>query len=121
MNTMAAKNQLSLVQGQRMIKECQDSGKTAAAWCAENGIARWKYFYWLRKVREATCEKMIVGGGRLPTAVQERMVFAELSQPACRKQDVAMTLKMDDFEMEIYNGADGDVIAHTIQALKNIC
>ena len=64
---------------------------------------------------------MMVGGDRLPTATQERMIFAELSQPACRKKDVAMTLKMDDFEIEIYNGADGEVIAHTIQALKNIC
>ena len=64
---------------------------------------------------------MMVGGGRLSAVAEERMVFAELSQPASRKKDVAMTLKMDGFEIEIYNGADSEVIAHTIQALKNIC
>lgn len=121
MNTIAVKNQLNLAQGRRMIKECQDSGKTAAAWCAENGIARWKYFYWLKRVREAACEKMMVGGELLPPAARETMVFAELSQPVCRKKDVAMTFKMDDYEVEIYNGADGDVIVQTIRALKNIC
>ena len=55
MNTMTVKNQLNLAQGQHMIKACQDSGMTVAAWCAENGITRWKYFYWLKKVREAAC------------------------------------------------------------------
>lgn len=121
MNTMIVKNQLNLAQGQHMIKACQDSGMTAAAWCAENGITRWKYFYWLKKVREAACEKMIVGGSQLPAGLQDTMVFAELKQPACRKQDAAITLKMDDVELEIHNGADFDVITHTLQALKSIC
>jgi len=67
------------------------------------------------------CEKMIVGGSQLPAGLQETMVFAELKQPACRKQDAAITLKMDDVELEIYNGADFDVITHTLQALKSIC
>lgn len=121
MNTMVVKNQLSLAQGKNMITECQASGKTAAAWCAENGIARWKYFYWLRKVREAACENMMIGGCQLPAVAQERMVFAELSQPTCRKIDVAITLKMDGFEIEIHNGADGEVIVNTMRALKSIC
>jgi hypothetical protein len=121
MDTIAIKNQLNLAQGQRMVQECQASGKTAAAWCEENGIARWRYFYWLKKVREAACEKMMIGKSQLPETQHKTLVFAELSQPVCRKKDVALTLKLDDFDIEIYNGADGDVIAQTIQALKNIC
>jgi len=121
MNTITVKNQLSLAQGQRMIKECQDSGKTTAEWCAENGITRWKYYYWLKKVREAACEHMMSGGSQLPSALQEALVFAELKQPNCHIKDAVITVRMEGIEIEIRNGADGAVIAHTLQALKSIC
>ena len=117
---MEVKHQLSLTQGQLMIKQCQDSGMTTVAWCAENGISRWKYNYWLKKVREAAYENMMIGGGPLPATLRETSAFAELKQPACGAK-AAITLKMDGYEIEIHNGADGEVIVNTIRALKSKC
>ena len=40
------------------IRECQSrpAGMSVSSWCADNGITKANYYYWLRRVREACLE-----------------------------------------------------------------
>lgn len=48
-----ATNQVRLESWTNIIRERSASGQTVKAWCQENNINENKYYYWLRRVKEA--------------------------------------------------------------------
>jgi len=48
------KHQIKLNQWKTVIMECQQSGDIVEKWCEDHGIGVKSYYYWLKKVREAT-------------------------------------------------------------------
>ena len=42
----------------QVIREQKQSGQNIKDFCQEKGISRDAYFYWLRKVRKATCTEL---------------------------------------------------------------
>ncbi|MDD6400217.1 MAG: hypothetical protein PUG10_01230 [Lachnospiraceae bacterium] len=63
------KAQLRLQQWAERISECQASCMTVAAWCHAHDINVKTYYYWLRKVREATVENLPVSAMHMPAEV----------------------------------------------------
>lgn len=49
------KNQYRLGQWAKLIQKYQSSGMKVDDWCEANGITHHAYYYWLRKVRKASC------------------------------------------------------------------
>ena len=73
------KSQLRLQQWAERISECQASSMTVVAWCEAHDINVKTYYYWLRKVREATVENLPVSAMHIPAeAHQEPAHFKKL-------------------------------------------
>jgi len=106
-----------------LICDCKASGKTVTAWCAEQNINTKTYYYWQRRVREAACEQLAVQEApSLPMVpIGDVPEFAEYRQPNLKEAGSAITLHISGAIVEIHNDADADVIASTLNALKNIC
>ena len=53
MNTKLATSRMRTGQWADIIKDCKESGLKVDDYCAQHGLSRNAYFYWLRKVKEA--------------------------------------------------------------------
>ena len=48
---MSVKQDYQIEKWQCLIKEYQESGMKLIDWCADNGVSKDQYYYWLNKVR----------------------------------------------------------------------
>ena len=55
-DVLAVRDEYRLQSWAEIIRERQASGLTNKEFCAERGIPEKRYYYWLRKVREAASE-----------------------------------------------------------------
>ena len=55
-DVMAVRDEYRLQNWAQIIRERQESGLTNQEFCAQRGIPEKKYYYWLRRVREAAAE-----------------------------------------------------------------
>ena len=55
-DVLAVRDEYRLQNWARIIRERQESGLTNKEFCAQRGIPEKKYYYWLRRVREAATE-----------------------------------------------------------------
>ena len=53
-DVLAVRNEYRLQTWTEIIRECRESGLSNREFCAQRGIGEKTYYYWLRKVREAT-------------------------------------------------------------------
>jgi transposase-like protein len=58
MTTREATAEYRLAQWAQIIQDRTESGETISAYCESRGISRSSYIYWLRKVRNAACERL---------------------------------------------------------------
>lgn len=56
MNIRTAKRQAQIQKWIPIIQKCNQSGLRVIDFCAQEGITKDSYYYWLRKVREAALE-----------------------------------------------------------------
>jgi hypothetical protein len=102
-----------------MVGQCRNSGKTVAEWCEEYGITTKTYYYRLKRVCDAIPESK---PARLPTAHEEKAVFAEL-EPTDRvvERNAFIIVRIGCMEIRIPNGAEAGAIEATLQAVSRIC
>ena len=55
-DVLAVRDEYRLQNWAQIIRERQESGLTNKEFCAQRGIPEKKYYYWLRRVREAAAE-----------------------------------------------------------------
>lgn len=105
-----ATKQIRLHQWQQIITERQSSGLTVAEYCKRNGLTKDKYFYWLRKCKEAMIESN-------PT------VFAELAPAQTAGETIssqsAITLRVNGVNIDLNCGIDEDMLIAVIRAVRN--
>lgn len=120
MDVRKVAEQVRLRQWMSLIEECQNSEMTVKAWCSNQNINQRKYYYWLKKVREATCLEIEACQNQLkPQLTYETPVFAEVGR--LPERTGAITIHLSTAEVEIHNGACADLIENTLRALKSIC
>ena len=77
--------QLRLQHWAEIIRSCQASGLAVTDWIRENGISKYQYYYWYRKVRTAGLES----SGRRPQEDQKNsLVEIPLQHPAVINEKV---------------------------------
>ena len=64
MNTKLATSRMRTRQWADIIKDCKESGLNVDDYCAQHGLSRNAYFYWLRKVKEAALTQSAFVGVR---------------------------------------------------------
>jgi len=117
-------NAVQIQEWQKRILECQASGLKVYEWCAQNGVRRDRYYYWLRKCREQAIEQ-------LPTEIKNQIAVTETDiKPTFKKLEViapedsaaaAITIKLSHATIEITNNANQHTIEAVLTALKSIC
>jgi len=58
MNTRAIATEYRLMQWTKLLQERAANSESIQAFCRRNGISKNTYFYWQRKLRETTCERL---------------------------------------------------------------
>ncbi len=98
------------------IKECRASGMTVTTWCEQNNVRIKSYYYWMRKIkREAFEELSLVETSNLP-------VFSKINLETNEtKSRSVVTVHVNDFTINIQNGASETTILNTLRAIHNLC
>ena len=118
-DTRKIAKELRLSHWAQIIREKNQRGLSAAAFCKEIGISKNTYFYWQKKIREAMCEELLSQQPTEPTAESPQ------SWAVC---EVAPTTESQTLPIEI-NGCrilasadtDAELLAKTCKVLMSLC
>ncbi len=79
---------------------------TVKAWCAQNGLSEKTYYYWQRKVFQAS--------------TQEETRFIEITGKGFgERATAAAAIQANGFVVKIYNGADRETLAALLEAMRS--
>lgn len=116
MTAVELKHQAKLQEWQERILECRSSGQTVRAWCRERGVSSTTYYQWEREIfgKAAGAQKE-----QAMEHVPGGAVFAEVAVPKEGQQGIpTMTIRIDGMAVDIYPGADSDIVKAICEALK---
>ena len=126
MTIRRAGRQQNLLAWSQRVADCRSSGLSVNRWCAEHDIRPKTYYNWQKKVFAAMIEqqKMQVE----VTETQSR--FAELSAPAPepapapaaepgQKNSLIASIRVGNASLDIYDGADAEVVAALCRVLNH--
>ena len=100
---------------EKLIRECQKSGKTIAVWCNEAGVKESSYYYWLQKIRRQACSEL------QKDCIVPEIVPVNIKGVCCRNEGTAAILRLNDLVMEIRNGADEETIRTLMRIFGKQC
>ena len=106
MNTKLATSRMRTGIWADIIKDCKESGLKVDDYCAQNGLFRNAYFYWLRKVKEAA----LTQSGFVE--VRQVEVSSCYSSPK-------LTASVNEIVLGIDENTPMDLLANVIKVLKN--
>lgn len=112
----SAKAQQNLLEWSRRVADCRSSGLSVTRWCAEHDIKPKTYFNWQKKVFAAMIEQQQLQR-EAPHESERR--FAELPTPVAKNNLVA-AVRLGKASLEIYSGADAEVVAALCRALGHV-
>ena len=98
------------------MAECRSSGLSVTRWCAEHEIKPKTYFNWQKKVFAAMLEQQCLG---LEAQREPERRFAELPAPGAQNELVA-TVRIGEAALNIYSGANTEVVAALCRALCHV-
>ena len=93
-----------LIQWSERVSACRASGMPVKAWCAQEGSSETSYYYWQRKVFQASQE--------------QRAGFVEVSGNIPIGNTVAATVSVNGYRIEIHSGADKKTLKALLQAVR---
>jgi len=123
MDVQKLTHEVRLQQWGRKVKDCRNSGKLVKVWCAEQNINIKTYYYWQKRVCQATCRELAMNHPRSSIAVNATPlpVFAELRKPEHPSGQLALTIQRDHMKIEIYRDADATLVETVLLAVRNLC
>jgi len=107
MNTKLATSRMRTGQWADIIKDCKESGLKVDDYCAQHGLSRNAYFYWLRKVKEAA----LTQSGFVEV---QQQVEVSSCYPSPK-----LTASVNEVVLEIDENTPMDLLANIIKVLKN--
>ena len=110
----SAKAQQNLLEWSERVSDCRSSGLSVNRWCAEHNIRPKTYYNWQKKVFAAMIEQQ-----KTQMELPQEPRFVEL--PATEQRSGLMaTVRIGSASLEVYSGADTDVVAVLCKALSNV-
>lgn len=117
-----ATHESKLVFWAERIQECHASGMTVKDWCESQGISDKTYYYWFRKLKQETFDKL-PEEQRVKLLEKSRTVFSEVKRPVCisNSPDTAVSVFKNDIRIDIKNNADATTVKMVLDLLGQIC
>ena len=110
MDTRMVTNQVRMAKWSEIIKDRCESGLTIKDYCAEHGISRDAYFYWLRKIRESA----------VASASEQ---FAELLPPAeppdAAGSSTGVTIELNGAKIRVEDTCSRNTLVMVLEVLRN--
>lgn len=104
-------------QWKKLILECQMSGMNVEDWCAGHDVTKHAYYYWLRKLREETCENLpAVSEECKPVPFKKLEVITPVPNTAA-----AVIILLPSATVEVREGTSQQTVEAVLLALRNIC
>lgn len=112
------KNKYRLEQWTKLILDCQNSGMKVRDWCRLNNVTHHAYYYWLKKVRLAACDKLdlVDTNSSLPVEFQKLEITSPIPETRA-----AVIIRLNNTTVEISEGASQQTIQAVLLALQSIC
>ena len=103
-----ANQQHRLLEWNRRVEACRNSGLSVGQWCQENGIAVSTYFSWQKKVFQALKEVREITFAEVP--------ITERCQPFGH---IVAAMEISGVRIQVYEGADETTLQAILQAAKS--
>ena len=131
MNTRTIAAEYRLQHWARIIQECKGSGLSIRAYCKNAGFHENRFFYWQKKLREATCEELantnvnkasltpICSGNRTPViwAGISKQGLTAVSTPT----NSNIRISRDGWTVTVEAGFDSDLLTEALRAVSRAC
>mgnify|MGYP001311844623 FL=1 len=111
MDTRKIATEYRLSQWAQIIQARKESGKSVKDFCEDTGISRHAYFYWQRKLREASC-KDLVEAAETKEVVASGWVRLRPAEP--QYADGGILIEINDCQITVKSDTD-------LELLKNVC
>ena len=122
MSVQKLTHEVRLQQWGGTIKDCRSSGKSVKSWCDEQKINIKTYYYWQKKVCQATCRELAMNHPQPSIEVNANpIVFAKLRKPDHPSGQLALTIQRNQMEIQIYRGADTALVETALLAIRSLC
>lgn len=114
-----------------IIRSCSQRpvGQTAKSWMDENGISEQSYYYWQRKFRTQTYERLRGSKPSFPAVPEKTDIsFAEMPYPQPQQAEIKMdtdgkapvaVLRCQSIRIEITNEISDTVLSRILQELSH--
>lgn len=106
-NTKLATSRMRTGQWPDIIKDCKESGLKVDDYCAQHGLSRNVYFYWLRKVKEDAL-----------TQSRSVEVRQQVEVSSCYPSP-KLTASVNEIVLGINENTPMDLLENVIKVLKN--
>ena len=104
--------QQNLMEWSRRVADCRSSGMSVTRWCSEHNVKPKTYYNWQKKVFAAMIEKQ-------KQRMEPEPRFAELTPPSVRN-DLVASVRIGSASLDIYSGANADVVSALCKALSHV-
>ena len=117
MTTKEMTYQYRLRQWSGLTKERTELGMSIRAYCAMKGFAENTYFYWQRRLRQATCSELAnrsdgAEAGLVPNG------WTQLSVAEAETRGAALTIEISGCRVEVTAKTDPELLAKVCRTLK---
>ena len=120
MDSTTLTRQMKLQQWTELIHTRIESGLTVAQWCEQNSINPAKYYYWLKRVRQNTCD-------HLPAVKSQtaNIVAVDLEEPILEnayesEKSYVMRTSVNGIILEFTNDASTDLIHNSLKVFNYV-
>ena len=113
--TLAIKK-YKLQQWTEFIHECRTSGLTVEAWCAQNGFSKNKYYYRLRKVREAM---LLAQNTQEIVPISEVLVKHEAVTELPPKTNGELKIQIGDTVIHVYDSTPESLLEMALKVVHH--
>ena len=116
MDASAVKHQARLAEWRTLVAECRSSGKSVRAWCTEHGIGYKTYYRWEREILQIASKELTLASREEKASP----VFAQLPSPASiSEKSIVATVRIGSATLDVYSGADAEVVATLFRVLSH--
>ena len=122
-NTRYIAEELRLSHWAGIMRQRKESGQSIKAFCESEGIYPNVYFYWQRKLREATCQMLVDNSQNEPTGTDDSAVPSgwAICTPTYKAKENALPIEIGNCRVLVSADTDGELLAKTCKVLMSLC
>jgi len=124
MNTNEIAKEYRLAHWAQLMQERKEKGLSIKAFCLAEGFHENVYFYWQRKLREASCEALLSNRQDESADTDTALVpsgWAICKTAESKDESTPITVEINGYRVHISESVDMGLLANVCRMLKSSC